>query len=463
MLESHDEISLDRLYERFSPQGILRQRLRQRRRVLARVLAPSQWVEAKRALDFTLAGLFLLPALPLLGLLRLTAGPLQRTTRVGRWCEPYAEYSFDAKRAGLFSRLPVLFNILAGQMSFIGPRATVPGELSPRQRAIRRRYDVRPGLLCTWWIRQRANIAYDGEHVADSEYAENPTLMGDVAIALRALPAAFYGEAVEEAAEKVKLLDIPVDNLAMTEAIERLVELAEGYTCQQVAFVNADCANISFRNESYRKTLQEDADLVLADGIGMKLAGNLLKRPIKQNVNGTDLFPRLCAELEGTGKGIFLLGAKPGVAEGVANWVRTNHPEVLISGVQHGYFSPEEEPAVLEKIATSGASLLFVAFGAPRQDQWIAAHKHELGSVKVAVGVGGLFDFFSGQKARAPQWLREMGMEWAFRLWLEPARLWKRYVVGNGLFLMRVLWWRWVHRGESDSVATEPHWREVTQ
>jgi N-acetylglucosaminyldiphosphoundecaprenol N-acetyl-beta-D-mannosaminyltransferase len=150
-----------------------------------------------------------------------------------------------------------------------------------------------------------------------------------------------------------------------------------------------------------------------------------------------------------------LLGAKPGVAEAVAGWVRENHPGMLISGVQHGYFAADEEPEVLEKIASSGASLLLVAFGAPRQDQWIAAHKHELGGVKVAIGVGGLFDFFSGEKQRAPLWLREMGMEWAFRLWLEPARLWKRYVVGNGVFLLRVLWWRWNHRGSDDEMGKE--------
>ncbi|MBB6049981.1 WecB/TagA/CpsF family glycosyltransferase [Armatimonas rosea] len=459
MLETKDEISLEQLCGKFSPQGILQQRFQHRRRVMARVLAPSQWLEAKRATDLALAAALLVPSLPLFALLRLFCGPVQRTTRVGRWAETFSEYSFDPKRARVFSRLPCLLNILAGQMSFVGPRATIPGELTPNQRTVRRRYDVRPGLLCTWWIRQRANIGYDGESLADAEYAENPTLAGDVAIALRAIPAAFYGEAVEEVPEKVSLLDIPVDNLAMTEAVEVLVDLTDSYRTQQVAFVNADCANISFKNDDYRKTLQEDADMVLADGIGMKLAGNVLKRPIKQNVNGTDLFPRLCAELENTGKGLFLLGAKPGVAEAVANWVRENHPGMLISGVQHGYFSADEEPAVLEKIASSGASLLLVAFGAPRQDQWIAAHKHELGSVKVAIGVGGLFDFFSGEKQRAPLWLREMGMEWAFRLYLEPARLWKRYVVGNGLFLMRVLWWRITHRG-GESVAMGQGWTE---
>lgn len=442
------DVSLDELCGRFSRTGILRQRLQRQRRLLARVLAPSQWIEVKRAADFTLAAALLLITLPLLLVVWIRSGKLQRQTRVGRWCEPFTEYSFDPRRVGRLARLPVLLNILLGQMSFVGPRATAPGELSPRQQLTRRRYDVRPGLLCTWWIRRRANIGYEGEPFADAEYAENPTLLGDFAIALRAIPATFYGEAVEVVPEKVRLLDLPVDNLAMTEAVERLMTLLDGPKLSQVAFVNADCANISFRDAHYRQTLQKETDLLLADGIGMKLAGNLLRSPIKQNVNGTDLFPRLCAALEGTGKSLFLLGAKPGVPEAVAAWVQAHYPSVVVAGVQHGYFPREEEAAVVERIAASGASILLVAFGAPRQDQWIAQQKGALGSVRVAIGVGGLLDFFSGEKARAPLWLREMGMEWAFRLSLEPKRLWKRYVVGNGLFLLRVLYWRLTHREE---------------
>ncbi len=124
--------------------------------------------------------------------------------------------------------------------------------------------------------------------------------------------------------------------------------------------------------------------------------------------------------------------------ESVREWIETNYPEVTVSGCHHGYFSPEEEPEVIARINRSGADLLLVAFGAPRQDIWIDEHLEKTGA-KVAMGVGGLFDFYSGNTARAPLWMREMGMEWLFRFTQEPGRLWKRYFVGNGVFLYRVM------------------------
>ena len=159
----------------------------------------------------------------------------------------------------------------------------------------------------------------------------------------------------------------------MTEAIENIMDRLEGETCSQGCFVNADCANIACRDETYKEVLQK-AGLSLADGIGLKLAGKMLAREIKQNVNGTDLFPLLCDALSGTGKGIFLLGARPEVPEDVRDWIKKNYPGVKVSGCHHGYFSPEEEPEVIDQIKKSGADLLLVAFGAPRQDTWINDH-----------------------------------------------------------------------------------------
>ena len=136
--------------------------------------------------------------------------------------------------------------------------------------------------------------------------------------------------------------------------------------------------------------------------------------------------------------GLYLLGGRPGVAEGVRDWLAQEHPEVKVSGYHHGYFTSEEEPEVIGHIADSGAKLLLVALGAPRQDMWISENLERTG-VRVAMGVGGLFDFYSGRTPRAPQWLREMGLEWLYRFGQEPGRMWKRYFVGNALFLIRVI------------------------
>ena len=446
--KSRDE-ARDDLYRRFSRRSQHTRRARKIALGLALNVAVQSIAALRRTLDLVIAFVLVRVSLPLLALtfivLRVQGPAMKRTPRVGRYCEVFDELSFAVtdnasgrllKRLHLH-RLPVLLNIVRGEMSFIGPRVVSPGELSPRDRIARRRYDVRPGLLSLWWLRRRTNIDYASEVEIDREYVESQGLLGDVSLGIRALPAVLYGKPACAASETVKILGIDVDNLTMTESIERIMTILDGERAHQVCFVNADCANIAFKNRSYLKTLQQSS-ITLADGIGMKLAGKLLANEIKQNVNGTDLFPRLCATLETTDKGIYLLGGRPGVAEGVSEWINANYPGVKISGRHHGYLSASDGAEVIEEIRTSGASLLLVAFGAPMQDLWIQKHLESLG-VRAAMGVGGLFDFYSGRIDRAPQWLREMGFEWLYRFYQEPGRMWKRYFVGNGLFLIRVI------------------------
>src|SRR5208283_3511880 len=111
----------------------------------------------------------------------------------------------------------------------------------------------------------------------------------------------------------------------------------------------------------------QQSDLVFADGIGVRIASNVLGQPVRDNVHGTDLFHLLAAALEGTGKRIYLLGGRPGVADGVARWLAKNYPGVVLAGWRDGYFSAAEEAKVIEDIRRSGADLVLVAFGAPRQ------------------------------------------------------------------------------------------------
>ena len=160
------------------------------------------------------------------------------------------------------------------------------------------------------------------------------------------------------------------------------------------------------------------------------------------NINGTDLFPRLCEKAATEGVSLFLLGAKPGVAEAVSENMRKRFPALSIAGVRDGYFKPEETGQVLDEINSSNADILLVAFGAPKQELWLAEHRHKL-TACVYLGVGGLFDFYSGRLPRAPVWMREIGMEWTWRLLQEPGRMWRRYLIGNPLFLYRV----WLQRG----------------
>jgi len=204
----------------------------------------------------------------------------------------------------------------------------------------------------------------------------------------------------------------------------------------QICFVNPDCLNIAYTNSDYLQVLIR-SELVLPDGIGIHLAGRIKGTPMLENVNGTDLFPRLCERAAAEKIPIYLLGARPSVAAAAAAAMQAKYPELQVAGIHHGYFGPEDTAAILHDINSSGAKILLVAMGAPRQDLWLAAHREEL-LAPVLMGVGGLFDFYSGNVPRAPVWMREIGLEWVWRLLQEPGRMWRRYLIGNPLFLYRV-------------------------
>jgi exopolysaccharide biosynthesis WecB/TagA/CpsF family protein len=214
-----------------------------------------------------------------------------------------------------------------------------------------------------------------------------------------------------------------------------------------MGFVNADCMNKCFADDEYHQTLR-NMDSVYADGIGIRLAAQMFGNGVKDNINGTDLFPLLCERLSGTSHEIFLLGAKKGVAESTAKNMQRQYPGLKIAGYQHGYFTKEETARVINDINVSGANVLLVAMGAPRQEEWIANNRHAL-NPNILMGVGGLFDFYSGRISRAPVWLREVGLEWFWRLLQEPRRMWRRYVIGNPLFLYRA----WQQKRRNGSIA----------
>jgi N-acetylglucosaminyldiphosphoundecaprenol N-acetyl-beta-D-mannosaminyltransferase len=237
--------------------------------------------------------------------------------------------------------------------------------------------------------------------------------------------------------QRIEIGGLPIDNLTMEGALDAMMERLATGTRTRLYFVNADCVNVGQRDPEYRSAVRH-GDLVFADGSGMRLAGRILGTPVADNVNGTDFFPRACERLAGGGHRVFLLGGRPGVARKVRQWVRANHPGLEICGTHHGYFDRTQSHAIAARIRRSGADVLLVAFGAPAQEKWIAAN-FELSGVTVALGEGGLFDFFSGEMPRAPLWMRRAGVEWIYRFWREPRRLWKRYWVGNFVFTARML------------------------
>lgn len=367
------------------------------------------------------------------------APALHYRSYIGRWQAPLelASLSF----AGPFRRVPWLWAVVRGDLSLVGPAPLADEERETVRAADLPRFQVRPGLANLFRIRQAANIAFEGRTAADLEQVHVTSLKREAGILLRSIPAAVIGARVVAPPPELDLLDVRIDNWTMEQAIRWIVSAKRTDRIRQLAFVNPDCLNTAFVRPSYRRVLDE-ADVVLPDGIGIHYACRLTGTALAANVNGTDLFPRLCDALSGTGLGAFFLGAKPEVVEALVANVRGRWPELTVAGYRHGYFArgADEEQRVIENINTSGAHVLLVAFGAPGQEEWIAAHREQL-AVQIAFGVGGLFDFYSGRIPRAPIWMRELGLEWTWRLLQEPGRMWRRYIIGNPLFLWRV--WRW--------------------
>ncbi|MFQ5749770.1 MAG: WecB/TagA/CpsF family glycosyltransferase [Planctomycetota bacterium] len=236
---------------------------------------------------------------------------------------------------------------------------------------------------------------------------------------------------------RARILGIRIHNLTMEESLQAILSRLDRPGAGQVSFVNAHCANLAWKDPEYRRIL-DTSDLVFADGIGMQVAGRILGCPIRDNVNGTDLFPRLCAILEGTGKRVFLLGGRDGVAAGVRGWIARHHPGTVVCGIQNGFFSLAEEDQIVARIRDARADVLLVALGVPAQEKWIARVQADT-TARLAFGVGGLFDFYSGRIPRAPGWMQRSGVEWVWRLAQEPGRMWKRYLLGNFTFLFCVL------------------------
>lgn len=201
----------------------------------------------------------------------------------------------------------------------------------------------------------------------------------------------------------VKIFDVQIDNITKTETLKKIFDFSDG-GCNQISFVNADTLNQCYTNPELCQALDK-SDLVCPDGSGVSLGAKLLQNRIQENVNGTDLFPLICEAAEKQGVALYFLGGKRGVAERTKNEMLKKYPNLYIVGVRDGFFQPHQEAEIIEDINQSGAKILLVGFGAPRQEIWIRNNRHKL-TLNTAIGVGGLFDFYSGDIPRAPAWMR---------------------------------------------------------
>lgn len=234
-------------------------------------------------------------------------------------------------------------------------------------------------------------------------------------------------------APRARLFDLDLMVSTRAHVAEELVAMARSGECATVQFINAHCVNVAQTNGTYREVLNR-ADFLLPDGSGMAIAARMAGTELGENLNGTDLFPELCRCAAERGQSIFLLGGKAGIAEAAGQAMQERYPSLTVAGTRHGYWSATEEDAVVAEINASGAAIVLVGLGVPTQEIWIDRIRDRL-MARVVMGVGGLFDYYSGAIPRAPGALRKIGCEWVWRLAQEPRRLFVRYVLGNPRFL----------------------------
>ena len=236
--------------------------------------------------------------------------------------------------------------------------------------------------------------------------------------------------------KRTQVLGINIDNLTISELLERVEAFIQDGDPHQVGYVNADSLNQCRNDRSYRSILQQ-ADLVYADGMSVVFASRLFSDPLKARLSAGDFLPDLCRFAQERKYRIYLLGGEEDVAAKATENLLKDFPDLKIVGSHHGFFGEAETPSRIEEIREKKPDILLVGLGVPRQEKWIRRHLEQLG-VPVVWGVGALLDYYAGKFSRAPVWMRRVGLEWCYRLCLEPGRLWKRYLIGNAIFTFRV-------------------------
>ena len=246
---------------------------------------------------------------------------------------------------------------------------------------------------------------------------------------------------VEPRAGRIDVLGVGVDPITVDGLHAEIARLVRGGEPGLVLNVNAHCLNLCYEDRALRGALN-GADVVFCDGAGVMLAARLLGGRIPERITYAAWIWQLADFAAAEGFSLYLLGAKPGVAQEAARRLRERYPDLRIVGTRHGYFDhlaeSAENEAVLEEINAAAPDILLVGLGMPLQERWLTENRHGL-DAGVALSCGAAFDYASRRVRRGPSLLTESGFEWLTRLINEPCRLWRRYLLGNPLFLLRVL------------------------
>lgn len=391
-----------------------------------------------RVLDITLIATLLLILFPF-WIINIITALISRQAIVNRvtYVDAFGvEIKSQEFSCGLFKKTPIVLQIMKGDMSIVG--ASIIHKLSISDLVTMDDFISihRPtaGLVSLYDLYQWMGITDKSHLEILSKQVDLTRTVFHYLILVAILNSAYliYGRRVLKTPKEFSLYGLTINNDSIAEAINWISGDRES-RCKKAYFINVNSINLSLKNAVLFNNLLA-GDKLFADGSGVRLAAAHLGFHLRANLNGTDLLPHICNALSKSGKSVFFLGAAPGIAESASNNLKKQFPELDIAGCFHGYFNKNESQAVIDMINHSKAHTLLVAFGSPIQENWLSMYSDQLQCAN-ALAVGGLFDFFSGKIPRAPEWMRSIGAEWIWRLWQEPVAKFKRYVLGNPLFI----------------------------
>ncbi len=232
----------------------------------------------------------------------------------------------------------------------------------------------------------------------------------------------------------ITILSVRIDNVTYTDAMARVETFLREPGLHQIATVNPEFVVLAQTNAEFRRVLNATA-LNVPDGVGLMWASRHLRTPLRERVAGQELVDRIAALAAERGACAFFLGARAGIAERAAAVLTNKCPGLQVAGCYAGSPAVEEEDGIIERINESNAQILFVAYGPPKQELWIARNATRL-QVSIAMGVGGTFDTLAGIVPRAPRWMQRAGFEWTFRLLREPRRIRRQLAIPYFMWLV---------------------------
>ena len=233
---------------------------------------------------------------------------------------------------------------------------------------------------------------------------------------------------------RIDLLGSPFDRVGMQSTIDQCMAWCSGPRVPHTVITLNAALLCMMRRDAELSAACRGGDLIVADGVPVVWTSKLAGVPLPERVAGVDLTVRLLAEGAARGLSAYFLGARPEVVRGLVDYCRRTHPGLKVSGYRDGYFGPADHPGIVSEIAALAPHMLFVGMPSPFKETWCQRHRDALG-VPVIVGVGGTFDVLTGYVRRAPRVLQNVGMEWSWRLAMEPRKMWKRYLHTNTEFL----------------------------